>query len=115
VDAARRTVEVWCEIPNGKRELRGNVFGNVVIHTGNIPDGLVVPLAAVQFEEGTSKGTVFVADEKKVAHKSIVQRSYSNVFSGVQRPGVRYFLNCSPAHKYIVLPRRWNRSRGTLS
>jgi len=73
VDAARRTVEVWCEIPNGKRELRGNVFGNVAIHTGDIPDGLVVPLAAVQFEEGTSKGTVFVVDEKKVAHKREVE------------------------------------------
>jgi len=73
VDAARRTVEVWCEIPNGTRALRGNVFGNVAIHTGDIPDGLVVPLAAVQFEEGTSKGTVFVADEKKVAHKREVE------------------------------------------
>jgi cobalt-zinc-cadmium efflux system membrane fusion protein len=82
VDAARRTVEAWCEIPNGKRALRGNVFGNVAIHTGDLPGSLVAPLAAVQFEEGTSKGTVFVVDEKKVAHRSIVQRSYSNVFSG---------------------------------
>jgi multidrug efflux pump subunit AcrA (membrane-fusion protein) len=73
VDAARRTVEVWCEIPNGKRALRGNVFGNVAIHTGDIPESAVVPLAAVQFAEGTSKGTVFVVDEKMVVHKREVE------------------------------------------
>lgn len=73
LDAARRTIEVWCEIPNPKRALRANLFGNLAIHTGGQPDGLVLPLAAVQFQEATSKGTVFVVDEKKLAHQRDVE------------------------------------------
>lgn len=80
VDPARRTVEVWCQIENERRALRGNIFGTVAIHTGEIPDSLVAPLAAVQFEEGTSKGTVFVVDEKKVAHRREVDTG--QVFDG---------------------------------
>jgi multidrug efflux pump subunit AcrA (membrane-fusion protein) len=68
IDPARRTVEVWCEIPNPKRALRGNVFGEVEIETGSDPESLVAPLAAVQFEEGSSKGSVLVVDAKRLAH-----------------------------------------------
>jgi len=73
VDPARRTVEVWCEIPNPQRALRGNVFGDVEIHTGDEPGSVVVPLAAVQFVEGSSKGTALVVDAKRQAHKREVE------------------------------------------
>ncbi len=69
VDPARRTVEVWCEIPNIKRALRGGVFGHLTIHTGTAAQSLVVPRSAVQFVEGTRNGSVMVVDEKHIAHK----------------------------------------------
>lgn len=73
VDAARRTVEVWCEIPNqragqGPAALRGNTFGNVTIYTGTEANSAVAPQAAVQFAEGTNRGTVLVVDDKHIAH-----------------------------------------------
>jgi HlyD family secretion protein len=73
VDPARRTVEVWCEIPNGTGSLRGGVFGNLTIVTGNSGNAVVVPLSAVQFTAGTQKGVVFTVDEKHLAHKKDVE------------------------------------------
>ncbi len=68
VDTARRTVEVWCEIPNRGRTLRAGTFGNVTIRTGTAPQAVVVPLLAVQFSEGTNTGTVHVVDSAQIAH-----------------------------------------------
>lgn len=68
VDTARRTVEVWCEIPNRGRTLRAGTFGNVTIRTGTAPEAVVVPLLAVQFSEGTNTGTVHVVDSAQIAH-----------------------------------------------
>lgn len=73
VDPARRTVEVWCEIPNAKHELRGGVFGNVAIYTGLSAKSLVVPLSAVQFAEGSRKGLVLIVDDKRIAHRKEVE------------------------------------------
>jgi multidrug efflux pump subunit AcrA (membrane-fusion protein) len=72
VDAARRTVEVWCEIPNSGSKLRANVFGNVQIFTGT-SSGVVAPLAAVQFAEGSRSGAVMVVDQKNIAHKRDIE------------------------------------------
>ncbi len=73
VDPARRTVEVWSEIPGRQKELRSGAFGRVKIVKGTIPGSVVVPLAAVQFEEGTPKGTVMAVDGKNIAHKREVE------------------------------------------
>lgn len=73
VDPARRTIEVWCEIPNPGSALRGNVFGAVIVRTGSQPDSVVVPQPAVQLVEGTSKGSVLVVDDKRIAHKRDVE------------------------------------------
>jgi HlyD family secretion protein len=73
VDPARRTVEVWCEIPKPPRSLRAGAFGNVAVETGVQPGSIVVPQAAVQFAEGTNKGTVMVVDGKHIAHKREVE------------------------------------------
>ena len=73
VDPARRTVEVWCEIPNPQYALRGGAFGAVTILVRSLPRGLVVPEAAVQFEEGTHKGFAMVVTEKKTAVKRAVE------------------------------------------
>jgi HlyD family secretion protein len=73
VDPARRTVEVWAEIPGQQRELRSGVFGRLKIITGTVPGSVLVPLAAVQFQEGTRKGSVMVVDQKSVAHKRDVE------------------------------------------
>lgn len=73
VDAARRTVEVWCEIQNQSAAIRGGVFGQATFVTGKVPAAVVVPLAAVQFKEGTRTGTVMVVDAQNVAHQREVQ------------------------------------------
>jgi RND family efflux transporter MFP subunit len=80
VDPARRTIETWCEIPNPKRALRGGAFGQVAIVTGVAANSVVVPLAAVQFVEGTKKGVVMVAGDKSVAVKKEVETG--EVFDG---------------------------------
>jgi HlyD family secretion protein len=72
IDPARRTIETWCEIPNPKRTLRGGTFGQVLILTGMNPKSVVVPVAAVQFVEGSQKGVVMVAGEKGAAVKKEV-------------------------------------------
>ena len=72
VDAARRTLEAWCEIPNAKGRLLPGTFGEVRIRTG-LSQSLVVPVGAVQLEEGTHKGAAFVVDAQKVAHRRDVE------------------------------------------
>ena len=73
IDPARRTVEVWCEIPNGNRRLRAGVFGSLQIVTGSLSKAIVVPLQAVQFEEGTRKGFVMVVGPGRKAQKRAVE------------------------------------------
>jgi multidrug efflux pump subunit AcrA (membrane-fusion protein) len=72
VDAQRRTVEVWCEIPNAGNKFRANIFGEVSLFVGN-SGGVVVPQPAVQFNEGTRTGNVMVVDDKKIAHKREIE------------------------------------------
>lgn len=73
VDAARRTVEVWCEIPNPKGELRAQVFGTLEIVTGQLAKVVTIPLAAVQFDEGTRNGFVMIAGADNKAQKRAVE------------------------------------------
>lgn len=80
VDPARRTVEAWCEIPNPDRALRAGMFGETTIVTGSAPNSVVVPLAAVQFVEGSKEGAVMVATAQGVALKKDVQTG--EVFDG---------------------------------
>jgi len=67
VDPARRTVESWCEISPPFEDLKAGLFGTVEIETGSIPNALTVPVSAVDLHEGTSHGTVLVAD-KNIGH-----------------------------------------------
>lgn len=73
VDPARRTVEVWCEIPNGDGRLHPGAFGSLSIRTGTAPGSVVVPSPAVELEEGSRRGTVLVVDEKSIAHRRQVE------------------------------------------
>lgn len=73
VDPAKRTVESWCEIPNGNHVLRAGAFGQVQVITGTAPKSVVVPLPAVQFVEGSNKGVVMVAGDKNTAVKKEVE------------------------------------------
>ena len=68
VDPARRTVETWCEIPNAAHALRAGLFGSLTVSIGTAAHAVVVPESAVQFKEGTNKGTVFVLDQQRIAH-----------------------------------------------
>lgn len=90
VDPARRTVEVWCEIANSKRQLRAGVFGNLSITTSILPKAVVVPLNAVQFEQGTHRGFVMVVGSDKKAVKKEVEAgpsagSWVSVRSGLHK------------------------------
>lgn len=73
VDPARRTVEVWCEIPNSKSAIRAQVFGTVDIITGSLTQALLVPASAVQLNEGTRQGFVLVVGDDHIAHRRDVQ------------------------------------------
>lgn len=73
VDPVRRTVEVWCEIPNTKGELRAQVFGSLEIITGQLTKVVTVPTPAVQLEEGTRNGFVMVIGADKKAQKRPVE------------------------------------------
>ncbi|MBO0859010.1 MAG: efflux RND transporter periplasmic adaptor subunit [Chloracidobacterium sp.] len=73
IDPARRAVEVWCEIPNGQRKLKGGEFGSLAITTGVAKRSVVAPVAAVQFAEDGKKGTVMVVDGKNIAHAKEVE------------------------------------------
>jgi RND family efflux transporter MFP subunit len=69
VDPARRTVEIWCEIPNTKAGLRAQVFGSLEIITGKLTKAVTIPSAAVQWEEGTRQGFVMVVDSGNQAKR----------------------------------------------
>lgn len=73
VDPQRRTIEIWCEIPNAQRRLKGNEFGNLHITTASLPNSVVVPIAAVQFAEEGRTGTVVIVDDKHIAHPKEVE------------------------------------------
>ena len=73
VDPARRTIEAWCEIPNREGRLLPGTFGELRIGIGLASRSVVVPLGAVQLDEGTHKGSVCVVDAQKVAHRKEVE------------------------------------------
>ena len=73
VDAQRRTVEVWCEITGPPAALRAGAFGSVAFETGRLTATVLVPVSAVQLEEGTHKGIVLVVDSAQVAHRREVE------------------------------------------
>ncbi|MFN7923376.1 MAG: efflux RND transporter periplasmic adaptor subunit [Bryobacteraceae bacterium] len=89
VDAQRRTVEVWCEIAHPPAALRAGAFGNVAFTTGTIRKTVLVPVTALQLEEGTRKGVVLVVDAKQIAHRREVEAGDVNgdkraVLSGLE-------------------------------
>ena len=73
VDAQRRTVEVWCEIARPSSTLRAGAFGSVAFQTGGLRNTVLVPVSALQLEEGTRKGIVLVVDDKNLAHRKEVE------------------------------------------
>jgi RND family efflux transporter MFP subunit len=76
VDAARRTVEVWCEIDNKAGALRDGTFGQLAITTETPRKRVVVPRAAVLFEGGETSGSVMIVaaeHDKKRATKRPVE------------------------------------------
>ena len=73
VDSQRRTVEVWCEIGAPPASLRAGAFGSVGFQTGRLQDTVLVPITALQLEEGTRKGHVMVVDAQRIAHKKEVE------------------------------------------
>jgi RND family efflux transporter MFP subunit len=73
VDPARRTVEVWCDIPNGERRLHPGSFGSLRIEIATAPQSVVVPSSAVELEEGSTSGTVLVVDDENIAHRQAVE------------------------------------------
>ena len=73
VDAARRTVEAWCEIPNTGGEIKAGVFGEVTVITGQHPQAVTVPLAAIEFERDRSFGIVWSVGDDHRVHEHRVQ------------------------------------------
>jgi len=88
VDPARRTVETWCEIPNPGRTLKPGEFGHAVIVVADAPGSIVVPAAAVQFEEGSNRGVVFIARSgaavRRAVRTGIVSGDKVQILEGVR-------------------------------
>lgn len=72
VDPARRTVEVWCEIPNEDLRLRAGAFGMLRIATGAPTRSVLVPTSAVEYAPD-GRATVMVVDADRVAHEREVK------------------------------------------
>jgi HlyD family secretion protein len=68
VDPARRTVEVWCELSNRQGNLKAGMFGSVTVSVGRAEHAVVLPESAVQFQEGSARGTALVVDQQRMAH-----------------------------------------------
>jgi len=73
VDAARRTVEVWCEIPNPGGEIKAGVFGQLTVVTGQRRQAVTVPLSAIEFERDRSFGVVWSVGDDQSVRKNRVQ------------------------------------------
>lgn len=73
VDGQRRTVEVWCEIARPPASLRVGAFGSVAFATSSARDTVLVPVTALQLEEGTRRGIVLVVDGQGIAHRREVE------------------------------------------
>ena len=58
----------------------GQSLVGVDVETGAVPKAVVVPLAAAQFTEGTTKASLMVVDAKMIAHKKDVDTG--EVFDG---------------------------------
>ncbi len=91
VDPARRTVEVWCEIPNQAARLKAGVFGQLEVVTATHAGAVTVPLAAVQFDEGTAEGVVWTVGPDSTAHErkvvtGAVSDDWVEILDGLQ-PG----------------------------
>lgn len=73
VDPARRTVEVWCEIPNADGAVRAGEFGTTTIVTATVPGATVVPRSAVELEEGRLRGHVSIVGPDGHANQTDIE------------------------------------------
>jgi membrane fusion protein (multidrug efflux system) len=96
VDSTRQTVEAWCEISNASGLLLPGIFGEVRISTGRPRPSVVVPTGAVQLDEGTHKGVVFVVDAAKTAHRR-------DVAAGLVVDGTMQILTGLQAGEVVVV------------
>lgn len=78
VDPARRTVETWCEIPAPPAEARTGMFGAARIRTGHIPNAVLVPVAAVQWDEDRRHGFVVTVGPDGRAVRRAVETGPAN-------------------------------------
>lgn len=89
VDAQRRTVEIWCQIDNPTRRLNGNVFGEVHIVVRQISRAVVVPATAIEIQQGQTKGSVLVVDDKNIAHRVEIEPGEKSAGMVQVRSGVK--------------------------
>ncbi len=68
VDLTRRTVEVWCDIPNREGRLKAGTFGKVAVVTATHAEAVTVPVTAVQFEEGKKEGICWQVGSDGIVH-----------------------------------------------
>jgi HlyD family secretion protein len=69
-DPQSHAVELWITLPNPDGRLRPNSAARVTIHSGNVPNAVVVPTPAVTLgATNANSGTVMVVDGKSVAHE----------------------------------------------
>lgn len=89
VDSVRRTVEVWCRIPNPAGALKSGLFGKTTVVTGIHPGALTVPAAAVDFDQGRSDGVVWTVSDDRTAHENrvsvgVIRGERAEILEGLQ-------------------------------
>jgi HlyD family secretion protein len=86
VDPSRRTIEVWCEIPNRNHALRVAAYGHLDVVTGRLEKAIALPPEAVQVEEGGERGVVMVAgDGRKAVRREVVLGARSQGLVEIRR------------------------------
>jgi multidrug efflux pump subunit AcrA (membrane-fusion protein) len=73
VDPSRRTVEVWCEIPNRDASLNSGAFGQAAFVTADRAAAVTVPRDAVDFHDEGRTGTVWTLDAAGAVHANEIR------------------------------------------
>jgi len=73
VDPLRRTIEAWCEIPNGDGAVKSGAFGELIVVLDVRHDALTVPLAAVEFDPDRANGVVWTVGSDNLVHENHVK------------------------------------------
>ena len=66
IDPANRSIAVYLQVPNRDGSLKGNTFATGRIISRSVPDALLIPTAAIKYQQASPKPFVY-----RIAHQAI--------------------------------------------